>query len=395
MNTEHDKNPRVIIPDLKELGKRLKKVDHHLIALLAKRTILAKQVQEKKYVDGGQPIIRLDVEDQRFADIKKWAEKRGINPIFAESILYFIIAESCRVQIDHLQTNVGEIEKLRKAGKEEFYQILKKNLLALTAEVASSYDDNYGASADYATALYMSFEDETINREVSTLCSLGNSGLALDLGCATGRVAFMVAPYFTKTIGIDISPQMIGEAYKKKNPSDSSIEFREFDLGNGIPIGNESASLVVMNLGTASDIRDIKRMAAATKRVLKKDGRFVFSFYNAGALLYRWPVPWPPSLTAEMNLDNHCLNVRIRGKLFTVHARPYSVREIKKLLAESGLSIGSVKTYPTITPILPSEFFDEQDPEKIGEMKVTAKELESKLADLERGAYILVTGRKP
>ncbi|TSC94561.1 MAG: hypothetical protein CEN87_402 [Parcubacteria group bacterium Licking1014_1] len=394
MTTDHDKNPRIIIPDLKELGKRLKKVDHHLVALLAKRTILAKQVQERKRIDGNQPIIRLETEEQRLSDVRKWADRRGVNPTFAESIFYFIIAESCRVQIDHLQANTGEIEKLRKANKEEFYKILKNNLLALTAETASSHDDNYGASADYATALYMKFEDEAINREIDTLRSLNNLDLALDLGCATGRIAFMVAPHFAKTIGIDISPQMIDESYKKNIPGDNSIEFREFDLENGIPVENESASLVVMNLGTASDIRDIKRMVAATKRVLKKDGRFAFSFYNAGALLYRWSVPWPPSLTAEINMDTHCLNVRIRDKLFTVHARPYSVREIKKLFTGNGLSIGSIKTYPTITPILPSEFFDEQDPEKINEMESIAKELEYRLADLEKGAYILVTGRK-
>lgn len=390
----HTSKPRVVVPDLKTLGSRLKKVDQHLVALLAKRMKLAQQVQERKHVDGDQPIIRPSIEDQRLADVASWAEQYGINPNFARSMLYFIISESCRVQIGHLQTgNVDNIVRLRDAGPEEFDRLLKENLLALTAEIASHYDESYGSLAGFATALYTERENEILVREVGTLRSLGDMGLALDLGCATGRVALKLASDFGHTIGYDISPHMIAVAREKKQHG-LSADFEEVDLESGIPVESESASLVVMNLGTASDIHDLRRMLANIKRVLRRDGRFILSFYNANALLYNWPVPWLPSLAAEMNLDTHCLNVRCNGKLFTVYARPYSTREIKKAIVAAGLTMGSLVTCPTISSIFPSEFFDEQDARKREALASTARELEIKLSDWEKGAYVLVTGRK-
>jgi len=385
MSNKHSNKPRTTLPDLKELGSRLKKVDQHIVALLSKRMTLAKQVQEWKKANDNQPIIRFQVEEERLEKIKVWAEKRGINPAFAKAVLYFIIAESCRVQINHLQTKADDSENLQ------------DNLLNLTSAIAPSYNEYYGKCTNFATASYIQFEDKEIKREIGTLKSMGNLDLALDLGCATGRITFGIATHFKKTIGYDISPKMIEEANKKKNDGliSDDIEFTEIDIEKGIPIKNNSVSLVVMNLGTASDVCNFRYIAAATKRVLKKDGRFVFSFYNTGALLYNWFVPWPPSLNAEINLDSHCLDVKFQDKTFRINARPYSVREVKKVLTENGLIVSTIKTYPTISPILPSEFFDEEDSEKSNEIKKTIEEIDVNLANLNKGAFILVTGRKP
>lgn len=403
MNESHRPKPRVSIPDLKlELAARLRKVDRNLIALLARRAQLAMQVQERKHFDGDQPIIRQVVEEQRLEDIRTWAKERGVNPSFAASLLYFIIAESCRVQINHLQAEKVEmdaLEELRTVDKEGFYQALRQNLLNLAATVAPTYDYVYGEGANFATSSYIRFENQIIAQEVATLRGIKNTESALDLGCATGRVALMLSEHFRQVSGYDISHDMIEQATKKSRGP--NVQFSVADLEDGIPAKDGSASFVVMNLGTASDLRELRRIVASTMRVLRKDGRFVFSFYNAGALLYQWLLPWPSGLAAEMNLDINCLAVRLREKTFRIHARPYSLTDARNIFKDSGLIMGSITTYPTMSPILPNEFFDEGIPsspaekDRIGETTKTADLIDRKLADLGMGAYVIVTGRRP
>lgn len=143
-----------------------------------------------------------------------------------------------------------------------------------------------------------------------------------------------------------------------------------------------------MNLGTASDVRNIQIVIAEITRILKKDGRFILSFYNAGALFYQWFIPWPIGLTAEIDTVKHCLNVRLDGKIFQVYAKPCTVREVKQLLGRNKLVVSQIQTYPTIAAILPDEFFKEDASKK------AIAAIDNQLASMDKGAYILVTGRK-
>jgi ubiquinone/menaquinone biosynthesis C-methylase UbiE len=47
---------------------------------------------------------------------------------------------------------------------------------------------------------------------VAELCGLDGSGRLLDLGCGTGKLTFPLADYFSETIGIDISEDMLQSA---------------------------------------------------------------------------------------------------------------------------------------------------------------------------------------
>lgn len=366
--------------DLKELGKRIGMVDRHLVALLSKRRELAIQVVNYKKTHG-EPIIRFKVEEERLAAARAFAQEKGLDPNFIHSLFYTIIAETCRVQINLLQTPSGSSE-----AEALSTEMLKRNLLDLTREIAPLYDETYG-SGHFATKLYIKLEDRELNREIANLKSFGSAGTATDFGCATGRKTFQLAEHFNRVVGYDISPAMIERAREKNNLA--NVEFRVADIEKGIPEEDNSISLVIMNLGTASDVTDIKRVLAGIKRVLRPDGRFLLSFYNAGALLYNcWFIPWPVSLAARMNTLNHCLEVRLKERVFSIPARAYTRREVELLLRGFGLKISQISTYPTISSILPNEFFeDEGMREKIGE-------IDAQLTKTDTGAYVLVTGRK-
>lgn len=436
MSTNQEKKPRVILPDLEKLGKSLAKIDHHFITLLAKRLEIAKQVEawkNQKIQEAGEKekaidlkkdsgeittqeeiakraeikelrekgdLVRLSIEDDRLKDIANIAAEKGLNSHFAQAFLFLLISESCRVQII-------QREKRSKTGSAKQPRDLRQNLLDLTREIAPIYDKKYGKEAPFSTTSYISFENGLIATECGSLSALGSTDLAIDLGCANGRVSFMISPHFKRVIGYDISPQMIGEAYKKKT-SGSNVEFAETDIEKGIPLENNSVSFAVMNMGTASDMHNLKIVIAEIKRVLKKDGRFLLSFYNSSALVYHWFLPWMPSLTAEMNLVDHCLDVSVNQKIFQVYARPYSVSEVEKLISELRLTINgtnsghpSIYTYPTIASILPDEFFEaDKETKKAGqrfnaEIEEIVKGFDGILSSQKKGAYLVVTGRKP
>jgi len=369
------------------LGFRLDKLDHIIIASLAERMELARLVEEWKHHHDDQPILRQTIEDKRLNQVTEWAKEKGLDPNFARSLFYLIICESCKVQVDQLQGRSFEQDALYEANREEWYQILKKNLLKLTTEVASSYDDDYIGSAPFATNCYLEFEKNILRNEVSALRGLENKALAIELGCATGRIVFELAPDFDRVIGYDISEDMIAIARNKNGPE--NVEFIKSDIDDGIPVDAGSTSLVVMNFGTASSVRYIKKLINGLKRVLKKDGRFLLSFYNTGALFYQFFIPWSVGLTAKIDTARHCLNVCFNEQLFQIYARPYTIREIKNLfIRENALTISKIKTYPTIAAILPDEFFKEDA------SREAIKKIDHQLANQERGAYILVTGRK-
>ena len=368
--------------DLKELGKRLYGVDMLIVALLKRRMDLALQVGEYK-IEKGQKIFRASVESKRLAQVRAEARKCKLSPHFAASILYQAIDESCKQQMIQLQNAATRRHKGPKT-EDDWYRLLKKNLLLLTKRWADSYDEDYD-KAFFATHTYLEFEEEILKQEIK---QVARKGLALDLGCATGRLAVKLASSFDQVIGYDISPHMVKKANEKSGEF-SNLSFVEADIEEGIPLPDNSVSLVVMNLGTASDIRDISGVLKEVGRVLEAGGRFFFSFYNRDALLYQWDfVPWPVGLAAEINVHKHCLDVHMGAKVLSVYARPYSVKEVESLFSPS-MKVSKVLTHPTISSILPHTLFEGKPA-----IQKSMTDIDRQLSIANDGAYIIVTGEK-
>ena len=372
--------------DLKELGSRLAKVDILLMELLKRRMGLAFQVGTYK-MKKSKKFIRIKIENQRLAKIRVWARKNKMNPHFVNAILYTIIGESCKQQLVQLQ-NTSKRRLKDPESDDHWYKMLKANLLKLTEGWSKSYDKSYD-EAYFATHAYLEFENSLIKEEVGKLAS---RDMALDIGCATGRIAFMLAEEFERVVGYDLSPHMVKQAQSKLSNTQKSsavVIFKQTDLEDSIPEPDSSVSLIVMNLGTASDMRNIAGVLKEVERVLKPDGRFFFSFYNKEALVYRWDfIPWPTGLAAEINIHKHCLDVHAGNKMFSIYARPYAVEEAMSLF-QGHLSADRVCTYPTISSILPSNLFENQP-----EVEKSITEIDRLLSGSNMGAYIAVTGSK-
>lgn len=368
--------------DLDTLGRRLRTVDKMVVQLLAARHRLSLEVGASKIEANGQ-IFRPGIEEARITDACNYGELFGLNRNYVASVMYSMIRESCMDQIIQRESkDTGRQHALS-------YEERKANLLALTKVVAGTYDAEY---ASHSTAVYLKFEDAVLEDHIHEM-PREDRGRFLDLGCGTGNIALRAAPLFKSVTGYDLSPHMLAVARKKaeeRKLSGETLVFEETDLEDGVPEPDATASFVAMSLGTASDLRNIKKVISETLRVLKDGGRFMFSFYNTDALLYQWSfLPWQIGLTARINHDFHCLDVEAKGKIYEVYARPYTVAEVKQMF--SGIGHLAVRTYPTLSAVLPSEAFAG---ENIAHIDETVGALDKQLQFGNHGAYIIVTGVK-
>jgi len=364
-----------IDPEFSDLVRRLRKTDNNLIALLAQRMHLSQQIAyaiDKQGHDRAQ-----DFKKERLQEGRNWAAQYGLNPDFVEALLNLVIIID-ETRLAGLQTNPeiardGEISELR------------ANLLALTARVAASYDQSFDKHF-FATKAYRRFESELID---SVVAGQNDRCLALDLGCATGAYACRFSFLFSRVVGYDISPSMIDYAKRSvRNKRKEVLSFVTADLDNRIAEEDSSASLIVMNLGTASEVRDAGALLMEIQRLLKVGGKAVLSFYNGDALVYKWEfIPWDLSLAAEMNPRRNCLDVHVDQDVFSIFAKAYSIDDIKSLLPPS-LKLTQSVTYPTASSILPNELLDEEL------IRDSVENLDHQLSSRLRGNYLIIVCEK-
>ena len=374
--------------ELKEIGARLRKVDMLLMSLAKKRMDLALEVERRKSISlnpAERRIFNFEREIERLKAVSDWAVQNGVNPYFAQSLLYLMINESCKQQMIQLQ-NRGDSPASHATDEREWLELLDRNLLILTKLWSETYDTYYD-KAFFATHSYLDFENSVIDKEIERL---PDRKCFVDIGCATGRLTVQLARKFERTVGYDISRDMILKAKQKISTNNElNISFDIADIQGGIPEPSGSVSFVVMNLGTASDIRELPKVLKEVSRVLRPHGRFLFSFYNKEALLYRWDfIPWTTGLAAEINLAKNCLDVHKGNEILSVYAKPYTVDEVLEMIKD-GLSVSEVQTYPTVSAIRPNDLFQDQP-----EVQKPIISIDNALASSNGGAYIVLTGSK-
>ncbi|MCX6740661.1 MAG: methyltransferase domain-containing protein [Candidatus Parcubacteria bacterium] len=365
---------------LSELGPLIAQVDEMLLAVLERRFSLVRQVAESKEIDAVK-IVRLSTESDRVNKIMELAEKYGINANFAASLLYFIIDESCKIQLQQLQDETRPKPKRSEEMDDAWYAAKKQTLLELTAAFALNYDERYHDKAGFALRSYQAYEQKCLLESFNHL----PNQLAVDLGCATGLMSFFLAKRFKQVKAYDLSPTMIEVAQMNaEDRKNHNISFEVVDFENGIPLKDESVSLVVCNLGTASDFRDIKGVIREIERVLQPHGGAFLSFYNSEALIYDFPfIPWPVSLNAVINRPKNCLEVKLNGaRSYLVYARAYSQDEVTDLFSPKFV-ISRINTFPTVSGLLPEYTLNDQ-------LKAHMGKIDTSLENSPYGSYITV-----
>ncbi len=401
------KKTRVHFQNTDELASFIRITDGVLIEALAKRGKLAGLVGDYKDLNSKNK-IRKDVEVRRMDEAAAYAKKIGVDPDYARAMILHAIAESCRIQM--MQTDVKHVVKELEWIDDDVVKWrahLKQSLIKLTQLVAPIYETElYGPSAPTATLMYVDYEWNQIRHEIENLRPHDSLNLALDLGCATGRLTRRLAAHFRKVVGCDLSHHMLEVARSVASIKDQGeIIYTQVDIENGIKdIPSKSVNLVIMTVGTASDVYDLRRVLASIHRVLAPHGRFVLSFYNKSALMHRLFVPWPLNLQAKVDTEKKYLEVMVEGQVFPVFAQLYDTGQVKQLLNKAGLRVSRILTYPTIGSILPNSVLKQGlDSNQTGKSTfrkeidpmASLKDIDQKLSSETMGAYIIATGNKP
>lgn len=389
--------------DLISVGRRLAITDKFLFNVMSVRLAtggLSDDVAENKRQDSGEGVYqkrRPKVENARINSAKNWAKSLGMDPNFVAQIMYALISESCRVQDELMCEKFISGEEVLKENKKSIEKFQRENLLKLTDTIAEGYDEGY-SSDFFGTKTYLEFEKETL---FGLIGKLKHREHAIDLGCATGIVAHSIAPYFATVAGYDISPKMIAVAKRKK--SKGNVKFIQADIEKGLNLKENTLSLVVMNFGTASDIRNIKSVLRCIKHALHPDGKFFLSFYNSRSLLAQLGfLPWQMPLAAHIDREKNSLEVQIvnskkKKRVYFIYAKPYSVNDVKELLKD--FCVDKILTFPTCASVLPNIVLEEVGNNKTVP-KTGAQEMLKKIdeilapSNLNTGTYIIVTGSK-
>jgi SAM-dependent methyltransferase/prolyl-tRNA editing enzyme YbaK/EbsC (Cys-tRNA(Pro) deacylase) len=226
---------------------------------------------------------------------------------------------------------------------------------------------------------------------------LSPRNLALDLGCGEGRITFQLADHFDLVLGYDFSPGMISIANQlriHKAAGNIRFQVRDLELELLKDIQTGTVDFVAATFGMGSFFRQPERLFREVNRVLRPDGRAVFSFYNKSALVNELALPddWESSLAAVVSpTSEHGLVVtRGPGVSYDISARAYDVDEVRRL-CEKHFNRNSILTYPSITAILPQSVAGHADAALICDRidQVLAKE-----QNLPFGAYIMATATR-
>lgn len=148
----------------------------------------------------------------------------------------------------------------------------------MTQQSINDVQSGYDRIADeYARRIYDELRSKPLDRELLDRFakSIGNTGIACDLGCGPGQVARYLQGRGTEVCGLDLSETMLQRA-RELNPG---IEFHSGDM-RALPVPDNTwagiaAFYAIVNLSRVEVAQSLREMF----RVLKPGGHLLLAFH--------------------------------------------------------------------------------------------------------------------
>jgi ArsR family transcriptional regulator len=165
--------------------------------------------------------------------------------------LWSVVADDLRGDLNHARdlARLREVIRQRRAKSREFFAGAGESWDAVRQEL-------FGSAVGGGALLGL----------------LDDNWVVGDLGCGSGHLSELLAPFVRRVIGVDASDSMLGQA-KERLAEVPGIELREGDLeALPIPDGELDAAIISLVLHHSPDPR---RVLAEAFRVLKVGGRLL------------------------------------------------------------------------------------------------------------------------
>jgi ubiquinone/menaquinone biosynthesis C-methylase UbiE len=130
----------------------------------------------------------------------------------------------------------------------------------------------------YDSWIEKAFEDQYKVFRVKIRSHVQPTDVVLELGTGTGDIALHVAPYCKNVVGIDIAPEMIAIANRKKSEQNhDNISFQEGDAYD-LPFAGDSFDKVIC-CNALQTMKEPLRAMIEGRKVLKDGGEFLSITY--------------------------------------------------------------------------------------------------------------------
>jgi ubiquinone/menaquinone biosynthesis C-methylase UbiE len=202
----------------------------------------------------------------------------------------------------------------------------------------------FGERAEFYTTS-SSHADPVILEKMVRLASPTSQWKVLDIATGTGHTAFAFAPFVSKVIGMDLTPEMLNKANKLKNQNQfTKVDFQTGNV-HSMKFDNESFDLLTCRRAFHHfQNKDIALQEM--NRVLKPQGILIID---------------DRSIPEDKEID------QIMNSLDTLHdsshIREYNSKEWMIMLKANGFEIVSTEMYIKHRPL--SAFTDHVDPENV------------------------------
>jgi len=138
-------------------------------------------------------------------------------------------------------------------------------------------DKDYEKECDFLEELFKSFATKPVKD-------------VLDIGCGTGGHTLVLAKRGYRMTGIDISQQMIDKARHKVSKAGLKVPFYTADMKNfNLDAKFDACICMFAGISYLGSYKELQRAFMSIRRHLRKDGLFIFDFWNGTAVIAQRP----------------------------------------------------------------------------------------------------------
>lgn len=158
-----------------------------------------------------------------------------------------------------------------------------------------------------------------VSEELFSQINLSKGSLVLDLGCGLGGTCRLLAEKYDCMVhGVDYSEQHIetADSLSKLTGLESQTLFKQADATN-LPYPSEQFDLLITQ-HVQMCIADKEKFYSEVKRVLKKDGRFIYyDVLKKNDDVLNYPLPWVDNETNNYLITTNQLKEQLHSLGFT------------------------------------------------------------------------------